>query len=265
MRRGGHRAVAYRGERGRVRAGRHPGPFLEILRRGRTAVVVGRHHPIAERHRRDPRAPGVPPARRAAQRGAVPGPGHAVLAGRVLGGHLVGVERVGQRVARRPQVPPAAVVADHRVLHAGLGVARQDHLPPPDVELGGMRGLGHLHPPVLGPGCRAAQVQPPAPVRRADQGRPFQRLGAQLVLADAQQRLEAHAVRGPGHRDGVAAALADGPPQPVGQEDLPVAGDRARRPGPVPRPGSWRANRDGAVLRPGQEHQKILSHLFTSN
>ncbi len=95
--------------RGRVRAGGHPGPFLKILRRARPPVVIGRHHPPAEAHRGDPRALGIPAARRPAQRGAVPRPGQPVGTGRVLGGHLVGLERVGQRVARRPQVPLAAV------------------------------------------------------------------------------------------------------------------------------------------------------------
>ena len=249
------RLVAYRGQRGRVGAGGHPGPLLVVLRGAGPPVVPGRDRVPVEAHRGHARAAGVPPARRPAQRGAVPRPGHAVGAGRVLGGHLVGLQRVVERMAGRPQMPQAVVVDDHRVLHAGLGVARKDGLPVRDVELGRVGRLGHLHPPVLGPRGRAAQVQPPAPLGRADQGGPFQRLGGHVVLADGQQRLEPLAVRRARHRHRVAAALGDRPPEPVGEEDLAVTRDRARCPRPVPGAGTGRFGGYNTVIRSGQHHR----------
>ena len=126
-------------------------------------------------------------------------------------------------------MPLAVVVDDHRVFHGGLGVTWQHGDPGADVELGGMSGLGHLHPPVLGARGGAAQVQPPASLRGADQGGPLQRLGVHFFPADGQQRVEPLAVHRARYRYRVAAALADGAPEPVGQEDLAVTRNRARR------------------------------------
>jgi hypothetical protein len=99
VRRAGERPVTERGERRRVGAGGDPGPFLVVLRRAGPPVVEGRDRAVAQAHRGDPRPPGIPLAGRPAQRGAVPRPGQAVGAGRVLGGHLVGVQRIFQRMA----------------------------------------------------------------------------------------------------------------------------------------------------------------------
>ena len=187
----------------------------------------------------------------------MPRPGQAVGAGCVLRGHLIRLPRVIQRVARCPQVPQAAVVHDHRILHAGLGVAGQHGLPVRGIELGRVSSLGHLHPPVLGAYGRAAQVQPPASLRRADQGGPLQRLGGHVLLADGQQRVESLAIHRAGHRHRVAAPLADGPPEPVGEKDLAVTRDRARCSRPVPWPGAGWFGGDDTVSGRGQQHQRI--------
>ena len=255
VRGGCRRAIAQCGQRRQVGAGRHSGPFLIVLRRAGAPVIVGRHHSLAEVHRGDPGAPRVPPSRRPAQRRTVPGPGQAVRAGRVLGGHLVGMQRIHQWVAGRPQVPRALVAADYRVLDTGLVVAGQDHLPLTEIELPGMRRLGHLDAPVLGAGSCAAQIQPPAALRRADQSGALQRLAVEFLLPDGQQGLEALASRGPRDYHGVAAAPADGPPEPIREEDLPVTSHRARRPGPVSRPGPGRLHGYGATVQPGKQHQ----------
>ena len=100
-----------RDQRGRVGAERDAGPLLVVLGRARPPVVVGDHLVRAEADGGDPGAAGVPLARPAGQRGALPGPVEPVRAGGVLGRHLVGLVRVGQRVDGRPHVPLAVVAA----------------------------------------------------------------------------------------------------------------------------------------------------------
>jgi Sulfotransferase family len=245
-----------RDQRGRVGADRDAGPLLVVLGCARPPVVVGDHLVRLEANGGDPGAPGVPLARPARQRGALPGPVEPVRAGGVLGAHLVGLIRVGQRVNCRPHVPLAVMALDHRVLDRSLTrVARQHDLAGADVELGRVGGVDDLDPPVLGPGGGAAQVQPPAAVRELDELRALERLGVGLVLGDDLERLvEVHAVGGEGDRHRVAAAAADRAAQPAGEIKTAVRRYRGRAAGPESAARARGANRDRCVGRTGNKH-----------
>jgi Sulfotransferase family len=250
-----------RDERGRVGADGDAGPLLVVLGGGRPPVVVGDDLVRAEADGGDPGAPGVPLARPPRQRGALPGPVEPVRAGRVLGAHLIGLIRVGQRVDRRPHVPLAAVPLDHRVLDRPLArVAGEHDLARAGVELGRVGGVDDLDPPVLGPGRGAAQVQPPAAVREPDQLRALERLGVRLVLGDDLERIvKVHAVGGERDRHRVPAAAADRLAQPEGEIETAVGRYRGRAAGPEPAADAWCLDRDSRASglghnRPGNKH-----------
>jgi hypothetical protein len=247
--RGGHRAGPRRrggDERGRVGAERDAGPLLVVLRCAGPPVVVRRDRVPAEPDGGDPGAAGVPLARPTGERGALPGPVEPVRAGRVLGGHLVGLGRVGQRVDGRPHVPCAAVMADHRVLDRPLArVAREDELTLAHVELGRVGGVGRLHPPVLGPGGRATQVEPPAATGELDQLRSLKRIGVHLLLGDHRNRIaKGRAVSRVRDRHRVAPAAADRPAQPVGEVETVIGGHRRRPASPETLTRAWCCDRD---------------------
>ncbi len=257
-----------RDQRGRVGADRDAGALLVVLGRARPPVVVGDHLVRAEANGGDPGAAGVPLARPARQRGPLPGPVEPVRAGRVLGGHLVGLVRVGQRVDGRPHVPLAVVPLDHRVLDRPLArVARQHDLAGAHVELGRVGGVDDLDPPVLGPGGGAAQVQPPAAVRELDELRALERLGVRLVLGDHHERVvKVHAVGGEGDRHRVAAAAADrvgaaGRRGRSRRRPLPRTGRRPSTRGQRPEPGSRSLRRsDGEEARHSYRHQSCRNY-----
>jgi sulfotransferase family protein len=179
----GGRTGCGRRESGWLGAGGNPGPFLVVLGRAGPAVIKGGDRAVGPADCRHARAAGVPRPGAACERGPVPGPFHSVCAGRVAGDHLVGFAGVDQRMACGPQLPAPVMVPDHRVLDPGLGVAGQHHHPVAGVEPGWMTGLEHLNPPVLRAGSGAAQVQPPATGRIADQGRPFSESAANWARA----------------------------------------------------------------------------------
>jgi hypothetical protein len=245
-----------RDQRGRIGADRDAGPLLVVLGRAGPPVVVRDHLVGGEANGGDAGAPGVPLARPARQRGALPGPVEPVRAGRVLGAHLVGLIRVGQRVDGRPHVPLAVVPLDHRVLDRSLErVAGQHDLARARVELGGVGGVDDLDPPVLGPGRGAAQVQPPAAVRELDELRALERLGVRLLLGDHRERIvKVDAVRGESDRHRVPAAAANRPPQPAGEVDTAVGRYRRRAASPEPVARAWRRDRDRRVGWTGKKH-----------
>ena len=105
---------------------------------------------------------------------------------------------------------------------------------------------------MLGARRRRADVEPPAALRRAHQGRPFQRLGAEPVLVHLGDRGEAHPVGRAGDDVGHAAALAHRHPHPVGEvDDVPVP-HRARRTGPRAVAAGGRLDDDLRTVPAGQ-------------
>ncbi len=260
----GRRVRAKRGKRdGRVARG-DAGALLIVLGRAGPPVVERDHRLAVLPHRADPGAPRVPVTRPAAQRGAVPGPVEPVGAGRVVAHHLVGLGRIGQRVAARPHLP-AAVQPDHRVLDACLRISGNHDHALGGVELGRMRGLKQFDPPVLGARRGTAQVQPPPSRPVAHQSGPFQRLRADLVAPDGGERLEMHSVGRPRHRDGVAAPGPDRPAQPVGQIDAIVAQGRAGGTGPVAQAGSGRGDHDCGLIGARQERCSRALWIYATN
>jgi hypothetical protein len=97
------------------------------------------------------------------------------------------------------------------------------------------RVVGHqdVHPPVQRPGGRAAHVEVEPAVGRDRERRPLERLGVEVVLGDLEDGLEPLTVGRAGNDVGVAAALADGAPEAVGEVDRVVGRDGARAAGPV--------------------------------
>jgi len=267
VRRGDGRPGAWRrgrDQRGRVGADGDAGPFLVVLRRAGPAVVVGRDRLPGETDRGDPGAAGVPLPGPAGERGALPDPVEPVRAGRVLGRHLVGFQRVGERVDGRPHVPAAVAVLHDGVFDRAFHhVAGEHHVAVPDVELGRVGGLGDLDPPVFRAGGGAAQVQPPAAVRQPDELRALQRLGVHLFLGDHHDRsAEVHPVSRERDRHGVAPAAADRPPQPVSEVNAVVGEDRRRPPGPVSGTGTGRNYREDRIPWPGQKHIVIVMAIY---
>ncbi len=250
IRRPGQRLVAHRGEHRRLGAGRDPGPFLVVLRGGGPAVVVGHDRVPGAADRRHPGAPRIPPAGPPGEREPVPRPGHAVRARGVFGDHLVRLGRVVQRMTGDPHVPLTVAADDHRVLDALLRVAGQHQLAAAGVELGRMGGLDHVDPPVLGARRRAAEIEPPGSLGRLHQERALQRIGGHVLLVDHRHRPEVLTVGRTCHRHRVPPAVPQRPPEPVGQEYLPVGEHRGRPARPVPRPRAGRLHRDHAGARP---------------
>lgn len=191
----------------------------------------------------------APLSRAAAERGAVPVPCQAVSAGRVAGDHLVRLIGIGQRMTRRPQMPPAAVPGDHGILHARRRIARQRHPARECGEPGRMAGFDHFDPPVLTAMGGAAQIQAPRPVCGPDERGPLQRLGIHLFFADGHHRLEMLAIGRPCHHDRVTMPAADRPPEPVRQVMSPslstALGAPAQYPAPAPGAAMATAERSG--------------------
>ena len=153
-----------------------PGDLVPVVRGGRPSVVQHGEGVLGQ-DRGDPGAAGVPGAGRRGQHGAVPGPGQAVVAGEVGRGHPVLLAGLVERVAADPHPPAVGADQHDRVLHRDGRVAGEHHRAGARREtLDGVR-VERLHPPVLGVGRGAGQVEPPAAVRPAHQGGPLERLG----------------------------------------------------------------------------------------
>ena len=238
VRRPGPRDGSQRRQARRVGPRRDSGALLVVLGRAGAPVVVGHDGAAQVADGADPGAPRVPQAGPAVQCGPLPGPLPAVVTGGVVGSHLVRLVRIGQRMARRPELPHPVPVHDHRILDRRLGVARQHNLAAVRVEFGRVGRLDQLNSPVLGARGGAAEVEPPGPLRGAHERRPFQRVGAHEFAADTEQRLEVLAVGGPGDGHGVTAAVADRAAHPVGEVDAVIAERGAGRSRPVTGPAS---------------------------
>ena len=237
---------------------RHSGALAEVLLLRRAPVV---RRPAVGEHRRDARAAGVPRARAAGERGPGPGPPDTVGARRVRGAHAVLGAGLVERMAADPRLPGRVVGfsnhrvldSDHRVLHTNHRVAREHHA----VGRAGQRlGRGRLEqrdPPVAAARRRAADVQPPAPARHADQGRALERRGAEPVLADPRHRREPLAVVRP--RDDHLAAALRRTPDAVGDDERPVAVEHgARRARPLAGAAARRGRGDRDTAGPRQRH-----------
>src|SRR6476469_688549 len=98
--------------------------LLPVLR-GRGAPVVERDDVVvaAPQHLGDARTPCIPLTRTTRERGAVPGPGEAVVAGAVRGVHAIGISWHCDLVHAWPRVPRAVDHLHHGILHRGSRVA----------------------------------------------------------------------------------------------------------------------------------------------
>src|SRR6266498_1394365 len=250
MRRLGDRLGTECGQRARLDTRCHPGAFLIVLRGAGAPVVVSNDHRVpSETNGSDPGAARVPSPSTTAERSGVPRPPQTVNAGRVVADHLVGLSGIFQWMACHPHMPQSTAVHDHRVLDTRLRVARQRDLALPGIEGARIAGLDHLDTPVLAAIGGAAQVQPPLPAGRPQQRRALERLGTHFLLADHCQGLESRTVARMGHRDRVPASLFQGPPEPVGEVNLPTAFYGAWRAGPISRALSWRGDSEYRAIR----------------
>jgi hypothetical protein len=181
----------------------------------------------------------------------VPGPVDAVGARRPGRRHAVLRAGHAEVMAADPGMPGASDEPDHRILHARLGVAGECHA------RGGMGqvfqpvGFYPADPPVEGVWCRAADVQAPATGREADEGGTLHHRGAELLLVDLHDRVEAFAIRGTGDDVGVVRTT-DAPGQHDGA--IVIQGG-ARRAGPLLGTRRWRRGDDGWVRHAGNRQR----------
>src|SRR5579875_4149239 len=155
-------------------------------------------------------------------------------------------------------MPPAVVALDDRILDGPLrDIAGEHDIEAPRAELGRMRGVGHLDPPVLGAGRGAAQVQPPPAVGQAHELRALQRFGVQLFLGYQRQRLEVHPVAREGEGHGVTPAAAYRPAQPAGEIDALLGQDRRGGADPVSGTRPRRGDGYDRVARAREEHGPV--------
>ena len=199
---------------------------------------------------RAPRASHVPG--RGASASPAQRPAEPVVAGREARDHAVLGARDVQRMAADPGHPARPVPADHRVLDAPLRVTRERGARLGARERARLGRLEDVDAPVLGARGRAAHVQPPAPVGRAHERGPLQRLGAEALLGQLQHGLVALAVGRAREHGRRAAARVLGHAHAVREpERAVVVARRARCPGPATRAGAGRRDGDRRRLGPG--------------
>ena len=251
VRRRRRRTVRVRGENS-VALPRDPRLLEPVLLRARAAVVQHDQR-LRAQDRRHARAALIPRARRRAQHVAVPVPRQPVRAGGVGRRHPILLARLRQRVAADPRPPLTCRVDVHdRILHGERVRPGEDDGSAAGRQTGRVVRVDRLDPPVLRPGCRTADVQPPAALRAPDEAWTLEGIRPEAFTLDPGDRLEPLAVLGAGdhglHAAGLVPLRAGRVTHPVAEPVDAVVEDRVWRAGPVA----------GASVRRRDDHAPLL-------
>ena len=233
----------------------HSGGLVPVLVGVRPPVVEGEG---ARYDARDASAPLVPSTPTTGEHRPPDHPFQPIAARCVASLHAVLTTRVAQRVAAHPHVPRSGGVDVHdRVLERRPLVARKHRYAPLRLEPIRTVGVDRVDVPVQRARSGTAQIQPPAPVRKADDRGAFERVSADLMLVDARQPLEVNTVARAGDDHFVAATVPNRLAQPVAEVEPFIHPDGAGRPSPMARPDTLGADGDLRRLEAWQRDRRI--------